>query len=166
MINRIALVAIAIAAPLGAQTAPAQQAQRTPQPITKALFTGEIDKGFNTVDANKDGFITAAELSANDARIIAATKANMLRESEAAFKQLDKDNNGSLSLAEFNVVAQSRTVRAEEPTKIIGAFDSNKDGKISLAENRAPRVAQFDQADTNKDGTLSVAEQQAGRRSR
>ena len=164
MINRFALMAIAFAAPLGAQTAaPAQQG---PQPITKALFTSEIDKGFNTVDTNKDGFISAAELSANDAKVIAATKANMLRESEAAFKQLDKDNNGSLSLAEFNAIAQSRNVRAEDPSKIITAFDSNKDGKISLAENRAPRVAQFDKADTNKDGTLTVAEQQAARRSR
>ena len=40
-------------------------------------------------------------------------------------------------------------------------FDTNKDGKVSLAENRTPALAQFDRADTNKDGSLSVAEQRA-----
>jgi hypothetical protein len=162
VLNRFAIIALVAAAPLAAQApTAAQPAAKGPQPITKALYTGEIDKGFNVVDTNKDGFIDRTEMSANDAKVVAAAKAQMLRQSEAAFKQLDKDNNGSLSTAEFNAIALARDVRAEDPAKSIAAFDTNKDGKISLAESRAPRLAQFDRADTNKDGSLSVAEQQA-----
>lgn len=164
MFKRFALVGLFIATPLVAQ-APAQSgaqpAARGPQPITKALYTGEIDKGFTVVDTNKDGFIDRTEMAANDAKVVAAAKAQMLRQSEAAFKQLDKDKNGSLSVAEFNAIALAREVRADDPARTIAPFDTNKDGKISMAESRAPRLAQFDRADTNKDGTLSVAEQQA-----
>jgi hypothetical protein len=46
-------------------------------------------------------------------------------------------------------------------TPMLTKLDTNKDGKISAAENRTPAVAQFDRADTNKDGTLSVDEQKA-----
>jgi len=165
VLKRFAIIALVASAPLAAQApAPAQGAAKGPQSITKALYTGEIDKGFNVVDTNKDGFIDRNEMSANDAKVIAAAKAGMLRQSEAAFKQLDKDNNGSISLAEFNAIALARDVRAEDPSKTIAAFDTNKDGKISMAESRAPRLAQFDRADTNKDGTLTVAEQQAAQK--
>ena len=47
---------------------------------------------------------------------------------------------------------------------MLARFDTNKDSKVSLAENRAPALAQFDRADTNKDGSLSVAEQRAAAR--
>ncbi len=38
-------------------------------------------------------------------------------------------------------------------------LDTNKDGKVSAAEFRAPVLAAFDRADTNKDGTISAEEQ-------
>ena len=44
---------------------------------------------------------------------------------------------------------------------MLSRLDTNKDGKISLSENRGPAMAQFDRADTNKDGTLSSEEQKA-----
>ena len=55
-------------------------------------------------------------------------------------------------------------VRKADATPVLNRFDTNKDGKVSLAENRAPAIAQFDRADTNKDGTLSVEEQRARNR--
>ena len=85
----------------------------------------------------------------------------MIRQREAAFKVLDKDNNGSLTLTEFNAAVAGAAVQTDTAS-VINRFDTNKDGKVSLAENRTPALAQFDRADTNKDGSLSVAEQSAG----
>jgi Ca2+-binding EF-hand superfamily protein len=53
----------------------------------------------------------------------------------------------------------------QTPQQVIGDFDSNKDGKISLAEFQAPRTAVFDKIDTNHDGTISQQELEAMRAS-
>ena len=92
---------------------------------------------------------------------LTAYKARMLREREAAFRRLDANKDGSLSLQEFNALAASQAVPKANAAPVLARFDTNKDGKVSLAENRAPAMAQFDRADTNKDGTLSVQERQA-----
>lgn len=66
-----------------------------------------------TLDANKDQKITREE----------ALKAGM---PDAAFKRIDKDNNGSISIAELNAYkAQNNS---------IASIDSDKDKKISKAE--------------------------------
>ncbi len=65
------------------------------------------------MDANKDQKITREE----------ALKAGM---PDAAFKRIDKDNNGSISIAELNAYkAQNNS---------IASIDSDKDKKISKAE--------------------------------
>ena len=115
-----------IAAPVLAQGASAP----TLQPISRATFMDRLDNAFVGADANKDGFLDRAEIESAEAKAMAARKALGLKQREAAFRRLD----------------------------------TNKDGKISLAENRAPTMAQFDRADSNKDGTLSVEEQKKPRR--
>ena len=66
-----------------------------------------------TLDANKDQKITREE----------ALKAGM---PDAAFKRIDKDNNGSISIAELNAYkAQNNS---------IAPIDGDKDNKISKAE--------------------------------
>ncbi len=119
-----------------------------------------IDQMFVAADANKDGFADRAELTATQTKELTARKATVIRQREAAFKQLDKDNNGSLTLAEFNAPVVAALIRPDV-APLLTRYDTNNDGKVSLAENRAPALAQFDRADTNKDGTLSVAEQRA-----
>jgi hypothetical protein len=42
-------------------------------------------------------------------------------------------------------------------------LDTNKDGKVSLAEASAMPLAHFDAADTNKDGSVTPDEHQAMR---
>ena len=66
-----------------------------------------------TLDANKDQKITREE----------ALKAGM---PDAAFKRIDKDNNGSISITELNAYkAQNNS---------IAPIDGDKDNKISKAE--------------------------------
>jgi hypothetical protein len=146
-------------APLMAQTAPAAAAN-APQPIPRTAFMQRIDSVFVAADANKDGFADRAELEAVQAKELNARKAYIIKTREAAFKQLDKDNNGSLTLQEFNAAIAAAPIKTDA-APVLSRFDTNKDGKVSLAENRAPALAQFDRADTNRDGSLSVAEQKA-----
>ncbi len=156
-LSLIALMASATVSPATAQTAPASN---TPQPIPRTAFMQRIDSVFVIADVNKDGFADRAELDSVQVKEFNARKAYVLKQREAAFKSLDKDNNGSLSLAEFNAVAAAQPVKTDT-AGVLGRLDTNKDGKVSLAENRAPALVQFDRADTNKDGTLSIAEQRA-----
>jgi len=147
------------AGPLFAQGAAAPA--RTPQPVPKAAYVQRIDAGFAAVDTNKDGFTDKAEIEAAETRAFAARKTQLLNQREAAFKQLDKNNDGSLTLTEFNAPTAAQALPKANAAPIIARMDTNKDGKVSAAENRAPAVAQFDKVDTNKDGTLSVDEQKA-----
>ena len=161
----IALMASATVAPAIAQTAPAARAPaaNAPQPIPRTGFMQRIDAVFVAADANKDGFADRAELETTQTRELTGRKAALLRRNEAIFKSLDKDNNGSLTAQEFNAQINAAPIRTDTAA-ILSRFDTNKDGKVSLAENRAPALAQFDRADTNKDGSLSVAEQRAAAR--
>lgn len=160
-LSLIALMASATIAPATAQTAPAARAPAAAQqPIPRTSFMQRIDSVFVAADANKDGFADRAELEAVQVKELNARKAFVLKQREAAFRSLDKDNNGSLSMAEFNAVVVAQPIKTDTAS-VLGKFDTNKDGKVSLAENRAPALAQFDRADTNKDGSLSVAEQKA-----
>lgn len=162
----IALLASAPVLPATAQTAPAARPANAPQPIARAAFLQQTDNAFVAVDANKDGFTDRAEIEAAETRGLAALKARTIREREAAFRRLDADKNGTLTLVEFNAVAQAQPLPKPDAARFLNALDTNKDGKISLAENRAPAAVRFDRADTNKDGSLSVAEQNAVRQRR
>lgn len=160
VINRmliLALLASAVAAPAVAQNqAAAQQAQ----PISKAVFLQQVDAAFTAVDVNKDGFTDRAELESAQSKSFATRKAQVIQGREAAFKELDKDKNGSLTMAEFNAVIAAQPLPKPDANPFLQRLDANKDGKISLAENRNPATAEFDKADTNKDGSLSPAERQ------
>jgi len=153
----IALLTAATAFPALAQNQPAgQQAQ----PVTKAAFMSQIDGAFASIDTNKDGFTDRTELEAAQNKTMAARKAQVIQGRQNAFNELDKDKNGSLTLAEFNAVVAAQPIPKANVTPFLQRLDTNKDGKISAAENRSVAVSQFDKADTNKDGSLSPAERQ------
>jgi hypothetical protein len=166
----LALLASAPALPAAAQAQaqtqaqrPAAQAARTAQPVTRAVFIQNLDNAFAGVDTNKDGFADRAEIEASEAKALAARKANVLSERERAFKTLDKDNSGTLTLAEFNAVAAAQPLPRADASQELARLDTNKDGRISREENRAIAVAQFDRADANRDGTVTPAEAAAAR---
>jgi hypothetical protein len=157
--NRFALITL-LASPVAQATAQNAPAANAPQPIARTSFMQRIDSVFVAADSNKDGFADRAELEAAQVKELNARKAALLRRNEAVFKTLDKDNNGSLTMQEFNAQIAAAPIKTDIAA-VLNRFDTNKDGKVSLSENRSPAIAQFDRVDTNKDGSLSVAEQRA-----
>ena len=158
--TRLIFGLLLVSAPIAPLAAQAPAAAPTPQPIPRAAFMQRIDSVFVSADANKDGFADRAELEAVQVKEFNAQRAYVLKQREAVFRRLDKDNNGVLTLQEFNAPVANAPVTTDVPG-VLSRLDTNKDGKISLAENRAPAMSKFDRADTNKDGVLSVAEQKA-----
>ena len=160
MSNRLltTLILASIASPALPQTGTAQP--KAPQPISRTVYMSRIDSGFAAIDTNKDGFTDRAEIAAAETKALTARKNQQLKQREAAFRQLDKDKNGSLSLQEFNAALAAQNAKPDV-TAYVTRLDGNKDGKVSMAESRAPAAARFDRLDANKDGILSVDEQKA-----
>ncbi len=151
--------AAALASPAIALAQSAQPAAQAPRSETRADFAKDLDQRFGGVDANRDGFITKAELEAVQAKALQQANAARQQEVEGEFKALDTDKNGSLSLAEFK--AAVRPLTAPKVDEALTSLDKNKDGKVSLEEFRAPRLAMFDKVDANRDGTITEAEVKA-----
>ena len=147
----------AVAASAQNAAAPASGAQS----VTRATYMQKVDNAFVAVDANKDGFMDRGEIESAETKALASRKAVLLRDREAAFRKMDADKNGSLSLQEYNAALVALQPRKADATPVLNRLDTNKDGKISLAENRTPSMAQFDRADANKDGALTSAELKA-----
>jgi Ca2+-binding EF-hand superfamily protein len=153
----LTLVLASMASPALPQAGTANQ-PKGPQPISRTVYMSRVDSTFGTVDTNKDGFTDRAEIEAAEAKSLSNRKAQLLKQREASFRQMDKDKNGSLSLSEFNSAVAGQSPKADATARL-NRLDTNKDGKISAAESRAPAEAQFARLDTNKDGILSVEEQ-------
>ena len=63
------------------------------------MNTAQLDQAFRVIDANKDGFVTLAEIrSALEGREIALDAGSL----DTAFRELDKDGDGRLTHAEFS----------------------------------------------------------------
>jgi Ca2+-binding EF-hand superfamily protein len=157
----LTLLLVSAASPSMPQERPAPAG---PQPVSRAVYMQRVDSVFAAVDTNKDGFTDRAEIEAVETKAIAARRANIIKQREATFRRLDKNGNGSLSLQEFNAEASAQQMPKANATPRLTRLDTNKDGKVSAAESRAPATSRFNQLDTNKDNILSVQEQQAGRR--
>jgi Ca2+-binding EF-hand superfamily protein len=159
---RTLIVAAATAALAFPGAALAQQ--QAPQPVTKAKLNADLDTAFKGVDTNHDGFISAAELAAQQNKELAALQAQARAKLQEDFKQLDTNKDGQLSFAEFSAVATVKP--SQTAAQILQSMDTNHDGKISAAEFKAQRLAIFDKVDTNHDGTVSVEEMRAAAGSR
>jgi Ca2+-binding EF-hand superfamily protein len=101
---------------------------------------------FEQLDADNDGKITKAEMSAGRERM---------------FKRLDKNGDGAVDEAEVEQARQmikDRAATAE--VRLSGQWrrmDKDGDGKVSAAEFQA-RSVMFDLADRNGDGTITENE--------
>ena len=144
------VIGIAVSIPAAAQTPPATP---TPQELNNRKDVEKtLDENFGKSDVNNDGFLSEQETRQAAGRVGQQLAARM----EQEFKSLDRDNNGQLSLQEFQAVAASRV--AQLSSNALQQLDANKDGKISPAEFKSQPLGAFDRIDANKDGTLSADE--------
>lgn len=142
------LTATAIGAMLVAGVAIAMQteAPMTPkQPITKAQMLERADARFDRMDTNNDGQLSAEERQAD---------ANAARAAMA-------DRQGG-EMADF-IPGAKRRGGGGFGERAMQRADSNGDGMISKAENRAAIEARFARMDANGDGTIGADERRSGR---
>jgi hypothetical protein len=96
---------------------------------TRASATAKLDKEFAASDANKDGFLSPAEI-------------------QARMGKMKMGGGKSLDPVHAKRVAALFLARA----------DTNKDGKVSKAESDALMGAVFNAYDTNRDGKVDGTE--------
>lgn len=104
-----------------AQT-PARGEGRPEFPISVADMQSRMHGRSAAIDANKDGFITAAEKQAH-------REAQRAERQERRMARLDTNKDGRISVAEFEDARMQRIARA----------DANKDGQITREEMKAMR---------------------------
>lgn len=137
--------------------------------LTRAELTASLDKRFAQLDTNNDGQITKEERdAAHQARF------------EQHFKAMDTDGNGQISQAEMKAAHEARKEMRGKHRGMRhgdgqrggrhGGFghgmakaDANDDGVVTKAEFQAKALERFVKADTNKDGTVTQAEREAAR---
>ena len=130
------------------------------KPISRADYLKTVDGHFTGADTNHDGFISKAELVAQQQRDVDAAKARINRDLTASFNRLDTNHDGKLTLQEFMGAAPPVRV-GENADQMMQRLDTNHDGKMSAQEWRAPEMAKFSRVDTNHDGIVTPQEQQA-----
>ncbi len=138
----------------------ASAAQNPPKPISRGDYVKTVDAHFNAADTNHDGFVSKAELIAQQQRDIETARANLIREFTARFNQLDTNHDGKLSLQEF-LAGVPPVKTSETPDQMMARLDTNHDGKISAEEFRAPEIVKFNKVDTNHDGVVTPEELKA-----
>ena len=153
-------VTLVAAAPVAAQAPAAKPpAAPAPTPVTRAAFVANVDTSFKRNDANKDGFLTKAEIGATQARAAQQVQARLTVRRKEAFDKVDANRDGAISFSEF--AAAMPVAKADDGTQAIAVLDTNKDGRVSTEEFRSPAVKRFDGIDKNRDGIASLDELRA-----
>ncbi|MDP3261388.1 MAG: EF-hand domain-containing protein [Tabrizicola sp.] len=104
---------------------------------------------FDTIDADKDGKITEAEIEAHRA---------------AEFTAADTNADGVLSAEELAAreLVRMQARATERATRMIEEMDDNADGGLSAEElSQTVRERRFSRMDTDGDGAVSKAEAEA-----
>jgi Ca2+-binding EF-hand superfamily protein len=150
----LAAAALALGSP-----AAAQQAASAPKPVSRAEFIARIDQSFKAIDTNHDGFLSAAEIQAEQNRELQNVRAALSAKLRAAFNQLDTNKDGQLSFAEFSAQTLSAVTAKSTAQQLLQQLDTNHDGKVSAEEFRNPKLPAFDKADLNHDGIVTPEEE-------
>jgi Ca2+-binding EF-hand superfamily protein len=161
---------------------------RLAQPQTRSAVQAQVQARFARADSNRDGFVTQEEVRAR-----AEVRREQRRERrEQRFERLDSNNDGTISRAEFDAPralrggdrGDRRGMRAERRgqrfahgggargmtarfgARAFATMDSNRDGRVALAEAQRAALQRFDRVDSNRDGTISLDERQTARAAR
>jgi Ca2+-binding EF-hand superfamily protein len=148
-------IVILAAAVLAASAASAQQA--APKSLTRSGISSRLDTVFASADANHDGALNTAEITAFQNRELQQLIAQARSQLQTTFKQLDTNKDGQLSLQEYLASANGAKLKVTA-TQVLQTLDTNHDGKVSAAEYKAPTLTAFDRADLNHDGTVTPDE--------
>jgi hypothetical protein len=151
----LALLSLAVPGAAFAQAAPATAAG----PVTRAPVTAKLDADFAQIDLDKNGKLTKTEIEKGQTDAIAKSRAEMVARRDAQFKKIDTDGNGQISKSEFDAGVTLPKLPIVNAAPVLGRYDTNKDGAVSVIEFRGPTMTSFDKLDTNKDGQLCTAEQ-------
>lgn len=159
-------------------------------PLTRSDLQKQITEHFSMMDANKDGAVTRAEFDAHHEAMRKQWAGKQAERQNERFAVMDTDKSGQISKAEFDAYNAGRGERWNEMRKgppeggkpmhgdrdggrhmgmmmdgmggdMFAMLDANKDGKVTLAELSARRLAMFDKMDANKDGTVTPEERRA-----
>ena len=171
----------AAASPLFAQPTPAPMAQMGmmgDKVMTRGEVQAMVQTRFARVDANRDGFVTDAEMATmhsqmRDMKMHHGEKGEMpMRDPNVAFDRLDANRDGSISREEF---ARNRVIQIERRVEKMqhgqpGAMgmDHGKMGAMQGMRHGGGGgggmmgAAMLKTADANRDGKVSLAEATAG----
>lgn len=128
----------------GAAVAMQSQAPTAPkQPVSKAEMLARADARFDRLDTNKDGQLSAEERKAG---------------AEAARAAMAEKKGGELQ----DFMPGARRGGGGMGERMLARVDTNGDGLISKAENRAMVEARFARMDADKDGTVEAGEGRKG----
>jgi hypothetical protein len=118
--------------------------------VTRAEVSAKINERFAQLDTDGDGKVSESELAA-------------IRDARRAerFDRLDTNGDGSLSRAEMDAAhqkrAEGRGKRGAWATdgKMHARLDANGDGEITKADIEARAFKHFERMDSNGDGTIT-----------
>ena len=129
--------------------------------ISRAENTAGARRQFARMDANHDGFVTAAEMDA----YLAQRKDAVIRFTATAPAESTERNPGSAAAradgsGSPGAVANAHGAATSQPSSAdcIRQMDRDGDGRLSAAEYVAGAEARFDRLDVDGDGQLSRAE--------
>ncbi len=167
-----------ITTPLLAQPMPGGMQEKIAAPLTRGAVEADVKARFAAMDANKDGVVTPEEAAA-------AREAMRKAMADKMFGMMDVNKDGMVSRAEFDAHLASMGGPGHEKmgdgkatdAKMDGGMmhhpmpahedrmfemaDTNKDGKVTLAEANAAALSSFDKVDANKDGSITPEERRA-----
>jgi Ca2+-binding EF-hand superfamily protein len=125
-------------------------ANAQPAPLTREAVSGKLQAEFQTLDTNKDGFLSQAEIaagvSARRTQIITAIR----KRRDAAFVAMDTNKDGQLSRDEFLAGGPKFSAAQPDGSQALKRFDTNKDGKVSQNEYLTVALAAFDRQTGNR----------------